>query len=530
MTRIATAAMLAALISSARPFSMVKPPVNRGSSRFFLETADVNEWADLLPLGIFHGVITSPVLLQRVGLRCSVETCRELADQALELGAGEVLLQAWGESTDSLVACALGLHAGEARVVIKVPATATGTRAAAALVRRGVRVCLTGAFGTHQALVAVGVGAEYIAPHLGRLTDSGEDGRAEMAGMLSVIDGVGGKTRVLAAGLRDVEDIEMMASVGVGCVAIRPASARMLVALEPRSEAYAASAEKAASGLVPPGWQRFDPKQAGARGGATTRRALRRGEEEVIELFLEGYDDDDDDGDDDDDDDDDDDEGEMIIVIETIDDFGGNGPRLPREVTLPRLPTAEEMTPGTSANSARAAIAKHFHSERVLTPMAAAGLLFAAEVATAADEAAAADEATAAQDIDTSQALHVVDVRTLAEHNAAANASTHERVTLPGAKWVSLEDIVGGGAYLPSPDAGGALLLVCWHGTTALVALDFLYERFEAIYCLDGGVAAWQAAGMPVRKWADTVADEQSAVDRDSVSDPAAPDEDMELE
>ena len=305
MTRIATAAMLAALISSARPFSMVKPPVNRGSSRFFLETADVNEWADLLPLGIFHGVITSPVLLQRVGLRCSVETCRELADQALELGAGEVLLQAWGESTDSLVACALGLHAGEARVVIKVPATATGTRAAAALVRRGVRVCLTGAFGTHQALVAVGVGAEYIAPHLGRLTDSGEDGRAEMAGMLSVIDGVGGKTRVLAAGLRDVDDIEVMASVGVGCVAIRPASARMLVALEPRSEAYAASAEKAASGLVPPGWQRFDPKQAGARGGATTRRALRRGEEEVIELFLEGYDDDDDDGDDDDDDDDD---------------------------------------------------------------------------------------------------------------------------------------------------------------------------------------------------------------------------------
>ena len=63
-----------------------------------------------------------------------------------------------------------------------------------------------------------------------------------------------------------------------------------------------------------------------------------------------------------------------------------------------------------------------------------------------------------------------------------------------------LEAIVGGSAYLPDPNADGALLLVCSHGTKSLVALDFLYERFEALYCIDGGVAAWQTAGLPVEQ------------------------------
>jgi rhodanese-related sulfurtransferase len=92
-------------------------------------------------------------------------------------------------------------------------------------------------------------------------------------------------------------------------------------------------------------------------------------------------------------------------------------------------------------------------------------------------------------------ALCVIDVRTPAERDGADGTAG---AMLPGAERVVLEDIVGGTAYLPDPDSGPALLLACSHGTKALVALDFLYDRFEAVFCVDGGVAAWQAAGLPV--------------------------------
>ena len=49
-----------------------------------------------------------------------------------------------------------------ARVTVKVPVTAAGTAAAAELVQRGVRVCLTACYGREQALVAASVGAEYL--------------------------------------------------------------------------------------------------------------------------------------------------------------------------------------------------------------------------------------------------------------------------------------------------------------------------------------------------------------------------------
>ena len=72
------------------------PAVARGGSRFFLDTADVTEWAALLPLGMFHGVTTNPTLLERAGVACTVEACRQLAVTAGDLGVEEIMLQACG--------------------------------------------------------------------------------------------------------------------------------------------------------------------------------------------------------------------------------------------------------------------------------------------------------------------------------------------------------------------------------------------------------------------------------------------------
>jgi len=68
-------------------------PQMRGASRFFLDTADVAEWENLMPLGIFHGITTNLVLLEHAGVPCTVPACHRLADQAFALGAQELMLQ-----------------------------------------------------------------------------------------------------------------------------------------------------------------------------------------------------------------------------------------------------------------------------------------------------------------------------------------------------------------------------------------------------------------------------------------------------
>ena len=44
--------------------------------------------------------------------------------------------------------------------------------------------------------------------------------------------------------------------------------------------------------------------------------------------------------------------------------------------------------------------------------------------------------------------------------------------------------------YLPG-------LSVCSKGPKSLVALDFLYDRFERVYCIEGGITAWAQAKLP---------------------------------
>ena len=58
------------------------------------------------------------------------------------------------------------------RIVVKVPVTAEGTKAATMLGSLGVRICLTACYNSNQALIAGSMGVEYIAPYLGRYVNT----------------------------------------------------------------------------------------------------------------------------------------------------------------------------------------------------------------------------------------------------------------------------------------------------------------------------------------------------------------------
>ncbi len=186
----------------------------------YLDTAEITQWQTWLPTGLFYGVTCNPILLERSGIACDLRTLEALAHEALNLGAQEIHLQAWGNSAPHLykIGRALGsvdLGNLDQRIVVKLPATAIGTTAATALIKEGIPVTLTAIYAVHQVLIAAAIGASYAAPYLGRISDSGRDGRSELAMMQRALDGVGSSTRLLSASIRDVEDISQLAAQGV---------------------------------------------------------------------------------------------------------------------------------------------------------------------------------------------------------------------------------------------------------------------------------------------------------------------------
>ncbi|MEO0457030.1 MAG: transaldolase family protein [Cyanobacteria bacterium P01_A01_bin.114] len=216
--------------------------------RFYLDTADVTAWESWLPAGIFYGVTCNPLLLERAQVACDLASLKRLADRAFALGAQEVQLQTWGATPAALVSTGQQLAAFDPRVVVKVPITRMGTTAAAQLTQLGVRVTLTAVYAVHQVLIAAALGAEYVAPYLGRINDRGQDGRATLAEMQRALDGVQSTTRILTASIREVEDIAKLATHGLATFTFAPKIAAALFEVE-ATLAATADFERAAKAM-----------------------------------------------------------------------------------------------------------------------------------------------------------------------------------------------------------------------------------------------------------------------------------------
>ena len=215
--------------------------------RLFLDSADRRAWDRWLLTGMFHGVTTNPTLLQRAGLTSTLATAAELVQHAIGLGVREIQVQTWGNETARLLANGLALAGIDSRVVVKVPVTLDGVRAARALHEAGVRTTLTAVYAQHQAVTAAAIGSDYAAPYFGRIGDMGRDAMAEMRAMSAVLRAGGGRTRLLVASIRTTDDLAALAAAGMDTVTVGPPVAEAMFADAATAQA-AAAFEHAASG------------------------------------------------------------------------------------------------------------------------------------------------------------------------------------------------------------------------------------------------------------------------------------------
>ena len=97
--------------------------------------------------------------------------------QAFDLGYQEIQLQVWGTDAATMYSVGQDIAGIDDRVVVKVPVTGDGVAVAARLKRQKAQVTATAVYSSRQALAAIGVGADFIAPYLGRMNQAGRNVR-----------------------------------------------------------------------------------------------------------------------------------------------------------------------------------------------------------------------------------------------------------------------------------------------------------------------------------------------------------------
>ena len=183
--------------------------------KFFIDTANLDEIMEGLDMGLVDGVTTNPSLMAKEGVEFE-----ERARDILKLVPGPVSLEVISTEAKEMISEAENLAAWGGNVVIKVPMTIEGLKAAKALSQAGVAVNMTLVFNVTQALLAAKAGAAYVSPFIGRLDDVSSVGMEVIEETVTVFDNYDFLTEIIVASVRHPLHVRDSALYGADIVTV----------------------------------------------------------------------------------------------------------------------------------------------------------------------------------------------------------------------------------------------------------------------------------------------------------------------
>lgn len=192
--------------------------------KFFVDTADTSEIADLAATGLVDGVTTNPSLVMKSG-----RPMREVIGEICALVEGPVSAEVTAVDYDAMVKEGRYLAEIAENVCVKVPLTMPGLKTCKTLSKAGIKVNVTLCFSAAQAILAAKAGATFVSPFVGRLDDIGEDGMRLIADIVTIYDQYDHfRTEVLVASVRHPMHVVEAARLGADVVTLPPDVMRKL--------------------------------------------------------------------------------------------------------------------------------------------------------------------------------------------------------------------------------------------------------------------------------------------------------------
>ncbi len=176
--------------------------------KFFLDTANVEQVAEIAAWGILDGVTTNPSLVAKEG--------KDFKETVLKMCELTSCVSAQVTATDSegMVKQGLEYASWHKHVVVKVPMTTEGLKTLKILSAKKIKTNVTLVFSVEQAVLAAKNGATIVSPFVGRLDDKGVDGMQVVADILTAFKNYGFTTEVLVASVRNVEHVHKSLLMG----------------------------------------------------------------------------------------------------------------------------------------------------------------------------------------------------------------------------------------------------------------------------------------------------------------------------
>ncbi len=186
--------------------------------KLFLDSADINEIKEIIDYGFIDGVTTNPELLANEVLKGS-DTERVISD-ITKIVNGEVHIQVTSNNYDDIIKQAIKIHSVGMNVIVKIPVTYSGIRAMKTLTDKNIKTTATVIFNSLQALIAAKNNAEYVAPYISNIDDTGADGVKTVDIIRTMFNNYGVKTKILAAAIKDPVQVMRCGLIGADAITL----------------------------------------------------------------------------------------------------------------------------------------------------------------------------------------------------------------------------------------------------------------------------------------------------------------------
>ena len=177
--------------------------------KLFIDSGNLKEIENLVPLGIIDGITTNPSLLAK-----EPGDYRDILKKICQTVKGPTSAEVVATDYEGMLREGRDLASIDPHIVVKVPFTKDGVRACKTLSSEGKKVNVTLCFSPAQALIAAKVGATYISPFVGRLDDIATSGMNLIGEIVEIYDNYEFKTEVLVASTRGPMHIVEAARLG----------------------------------------------------------------------------------------------------------------------------------------------------------------------------------------------------------------------------------------------------------------------------------------------------------------------------
>ena len=191
--------------------------------KFFVDTANIDDIAELAATGLIDGVTTNPSLVAKAG--------RPFTDVIKEICAiveGPVSAEVVATDYYGMISEGRKLAKIASNVAVKLPLTWDGLKACKTLSGEGTMVNVTLCFSANQALLAAKAGATFISPFIGRLDDINLDGMELISDIRQIYDNYLFDTEILAASIRTANHVKESALAGADVMTAPPSVIKSL--------------------------------------------------------------------------------------------------------------------------------------------------------------------------------------------------------------------------------------------------------------------------------------------------------------